>query len=195
MRKTPYLYLKSAICSALFRIHGFEVSLVACDGRLPALSGRGTARIGRRLVIRGRVARCEIGVSRNGQLLIGDRVFSNQGVVIAVRESIEIGVVAARSVVRGSLPPRLKTHVSPGARDLDTRSARCRSPLVVNDNKSVTSRSMSGVLKVCAGQSDLCRLLPQVKCLTLKSQLVTLYGLTGRSAAARDAVTTVATPT
>ena len=32
MRKTPYLYLKSATCSVLFRLHGFQASLVACDG-------------------------------------------------------------------------------------------------------------------------------------------------------------------
>jgi hypothetical protein len=29
---------------------------------------------------------------------------------------------------------------------------------------------MSGVLNVCEAVTDLCRLLPQVKCLTLKSQ-------------------------
>lgn len=91
MRKTPFLYLKSAVCTALFRFHGFEASLVACDGRLPALSGQGTVRIGRRLVLRGRVARCELGAARNAQLLIGDRVFINQGVVISAKESIEIG--------------------------------------------------------------------------------------------------------
>ena len=37
MRKTPYLYLRSAACSVLFRLHGFQASLVACDGRLPRL--------------------------------------------------------------------------------------------------------------------------------------------------------------
>jgi maltose O-acetyltransferase len=155
------------LCSASFRLHGFQSSLVACDGQLPVIGGGGTVRIGKRFVIRGRVARCEIGVNPNGQLLIGDRVFINQGTVITVRESVEIGddtkigdfstildtnfhdldptrpdkprpvtigknvwlgsgvlvlpgskigdhtVVAARSVVRGDLPPRVLATGNP----------------------------------------------------------------------------------
>ena len=42
--------------------------------------------------------------------------------------------------------------------------------LVAIDGRWGTSRSMSRVLNVCEAGSDLCRLLPQVKCLTLKSQ-------------------------
>ena len=175
MRKTPYLYLKSAACSVLFRLHGFQSSLVACDGRLPRLAGGGHVRIGHRFVIRGHVAPCEISAGPNAQLLIGDRVFLNQGVVIAVKESVEIGddtligdfsaiydanwhqmdpghpdkprpvtigknvwlgngvlvlpgtsigdhtVVAARSVVKGSLPPRVLAAGNPAVvvRELD----------------------------------------------------------------------------
>lgn len=91
LRKTWRLYLKSVLCSASFRLHGFQSSLVACDGRLPVLGGAGTVRIGKRFVVRGQVAPCEISVGVNAQLLIGDRVFVNQGVVIAVSESVEIG--------------------------------------------------------------------------------------------------------
>lgn len=168
LKKSWRLYLRSVLCSASFRLHGFESSLVACDGRLPVLGrGRGTVRIGKRFVVRGQVAPCEISVGDNGQLLIGDRVFVNQGVVIAVRESVEIGddskvgdfsaimdsnyhdmeptrpdkprpvtigknvwlgngvlvlpgskigdhtVVAARSVVKGELPPRVLAAGNP----------------------------------------------------------------------------------
>ncbi len=60
MKKNPSLYLRSAVCSVWFRLHGFQASLVACDGRLPVLVGGGTIRIGQRFVIRGRVAPCEI---------------------------------------------------------------------------------------------------------------------------------------
>ncbi|HEY0933446.1 MAG TPA: acyltransferase [Trebonia sp.] len=84
-------YLRSVACSVWFRLHGFENSLVACDGRLPAIDGRGKVRIGKRFVIRGQVARCEIAAKANSQILIGDRVFFNQGVVIGAVESIEIG--------------------------------------------------------------------------------------------------------
>jgi maltose O-acetyltransferase len=91
MKKTIGLYLKSAICTAWFRYYGYQISLVACEGQLPVLDRGGTVRIGKRFVIRGRIARCEISAGANAQLVIGDRVFVNQGVVIAARESIEIG--------------------------------------------------------------------------------------------------------
>jgi acetyltransferase-like isoleucine patch superfamily enzyme len=92
MKKNLQLYIKSAVCTAWFRLHGFQTSLVACDGHLPALSNDGgTVRIGKRFVIRGRVAPCEITAHPNAQIRIGDRVFLNQGVVIAATESIEIG--------------------------------------------------------------------------------------------------------
>jgi acetyltransferase-like isoleucine patch superfamily enzyme len=91
MKKTIRLYLKSALCTAWFRLHGYQTSLVACDGQLPVLERGGTVRIGKRFVLRARVARCEIGADFNAKLLIGDRVFINQGVVISAMESIEIG--------------------------------------------------------------------------------------------------------
>jgi acetyltransferase-like isoleucine patch superfamily enzyme len=131
------------------------------------LTGGGNIRIGHRFVIRGHVARCELTSEANSQLIIGDRVFLNQGVVVAAKESIEIGddcligdfsaiydsnyhqldpshpdkprpvtigknvwlgngvlvlpgsqigdhtVVAARSVVKGTLPPRVLAAGNP----------------------------------------------------------------------------------
>ena len=91
VKRTPYLIFKSLICSIMFWVHGYRASLVACEGRLPHLSGDGNVRIGRRFMIRGHVAPCEISADGDAQLLIGERVFLNQGVVIAARESIEIG--------------------------------------------------------------------------------------------------------
>jgi acetyltransferase-like isoleucine patch superfamily enzyme len=91
MKKNLRLYVKSAVCTVWFRLHGFRSSLVACEGRLPVLVGGGTIRIGKRFIVRGRVAPCEITAEGNSQLVIGDRVFLNQGVIISVKESIEIG--------------------------------------------------------------------------------------------------------
>lgn len=91
MTKGLVFYLRSAACTAWFRMHGIRSSLVACDGHLPALDTRGTVRIGKRFVVRGRVACVEIAAKPQAQILIGDRVFLNQGAVIAARESIEIG--------------------------------------------------------------------------------------------------------
>jgi acetyltransferase-like isoleucine patch superfamily enzyme len=168
MRKNVFLYLRSAACTVWFRMHGCQSSLIACDGHLPALENRGTVRIGKRLVVRGRVGSCEIATrNSSARVVIGDRVFINHGAVIAAEESIEIGddcligdfsaiydanfhriephvpdkprpvrigknvwigsgvlvlpgseigdhtVVAARSVVRGSLPPRVLAAGNP----------------------------------------------------------------------------------
>jgi carbonic anhydrase/acetyltransferase-like protein (isoleucine patch superfamily) len=84
-------YLKSALCSVSFRLHGIESPIVACEGQLPSVMIGGNMRVGKRFCIRGRVARSEINVGPDARLLIGDRVFINQGVTIAVTESIEIG--------------------------------------------------------------------------------------------------------
>lgn len=84
-------YLKSAICTAWFKMHGVQSSLVACEGLLPAVGRRGKVVIGKRFVVRGRVARCEIAAAPTAEIRIGDRVFLNQGAVIAASRSIQIG--------------------------------------------------------------------------------------------------------
>jgi acetyltransferase-like isoleucine patch superfamily enzyme len=167
MTKGLIFYIRSAACTAWFRLNGIHSSLVACDGHFPALNRTGTVRIGKHFVVRGQVARCEIAAKIGAQIVIGDRVFLNQGVVIGAVESIEIGddtligdfsaiydsnyhqlepsqpdkprpvtigknvwlgtgvlvlpgseigdhtVVAARSVVRGTLPPRVLAAGNP----------------------------------------------------------------------------------
>jgi acetyltransferase-like isoleucine patch superfamily enzyme len=84
-------YIKSAACSAWFRIKGIQSSLVACEGRLPVLYGNGKVQIGRRFVVGGRVARCEIGAAPHARLKIGERVLINQGTTIVATRSIEVG--------------------------------------------------------------------------------------------------------
>lgn len=169
-------YVRSALCTVWFRVHGVQSSLVACEGHLPILRCAGTIKVGKRFVVRARIARCELATKdAHSQLLIGDGVFINQGTVIAVAESVEIGdgtligdftaiydsnfhdlepglpdkprpvsigknvwlgngvlvlpgssigdhtVVAARSVVRGTLPPRVLAAGNPAkvVRQLD----------------------------------------------------------------------------
>lgn len=85
------LGIKSAMCSVWFRIHGFQSSLVICDGRLPALHGGGTVLVRSRLALRGYVARCELGAIPGARLEIGERVFVNQGASIVASKHIEIG--------------------------------------------------------------------------------------------------------
>jgi acetyltransferase-like isoleucine patch superfamily enzyme len=84
-------YFKSAICSAWFRVCGIESGVVTCDGRLPFLHHNGAVAIGRRLAVRGCIARCEIGAQENARLEIGERAFINQGASIVATCSIEIG--------------------------------------------------------------------------------------------------------
>jgi acetyltransferase-like isoleucine patch superfamily enzyme len=68
-----------------------KCTLVACEGQLPAIDAGGTIKVGKRFVIRARIARCEMAVKPGARILIGDRVFMNQGTVIGAMESIEIG--------------------------------------------------------------------------------------------------------
>lgn len=91
MKVTLRLCVTSALCTGWFRLHGHRTSLIACEGQVPAIERGGLVRIGRRFVVRGRIARAEISAAPNAQLVIGDRVFVNQGVVICAMESIEIG--------------------------------------------------------------------------------------------------------
>lgn len=92
MKRSLAFYLKSTVCSVWFRLRGIQSSLVACDGRMPVLYCSGTVKIGKRLVVRGRVARCEIGAATpDAHLKIGNRVFINQGASIAAACCIEIG--------------------------------------------------------------------------------------------------------
>jgi acetyltransferase-like isoleucine patch superfamily enzyme len=85
------LCAKSVTCSFWFRIHGFRSSLVTCEGRLPVLHGGGTVLIRGRLAVRGYVARCELGASKDARLDIGERVFINQGASVVACREIKIG--------------------------------------------------------------------------------------------------------
>ena len=60
MNHSLAFYFKSVVCSAWFRMRGVKSSLVACEGRLPVLYCTGKIQVGRRLVLRGRIARTEI---------------------------------------------------------------------------------------------------------------------------------------
>jgi acetyltransferase-like isoleucine patch superfamily enzyme len=91
VKRSLALYIRSATCSAWFRMNGVQSGLVACDGRIPVLYSRGTVKICGRLVVRGRVARCELGALPNAQLEIGKRVFINQGATIVASHSIKVG--------------------------------------------------------------------------------------------------------
>ena len=81
---------------------------------------------------------------------------------------------------RGGRPGAARAQSAPQTRHSaedrpSARGRRRRSPGRVrhyswrNAHGLVTSRSMYSVLNVCETESGLCRLLPQVKCLTLKS--------------------------
>lgn len=90
-RQSVRLYAKSALCTAWLRAHGFQSSLVACEGMLPVLVLGGTVRLGKRVILRSRVARCEIGAEHDAILDIGDGVFINQGATVAAQCRITIG--------------------------------------------------------------------------------------------------------
>jgi acetyltransferase-like isoleucine patch superfamily enzyme len=85
------LYLKSAICTARFRMRGVQSPIVSCDGRLPVLYSQGDIKIGKRFAMRGPLLACELGAQGGARLEIGDRVFINQGAIVVASTHIEIG--------------------------------------------------------------------------------------------------------
>jgi acetyltransferase-like isoleucine patch superfamily enzyme len=85
------LYLKSAICTARFRMRGVQSPVVSCDGHLPVLYSQGDIKIGKRFAMRGPLLACELGAQLGARLEIGDRVFINQGATVVAFEHIEIG--------------------------------------------------------------------------------------------------------
>jgi acetyltransferase-like isoleucine patch superfamily enzyme len=85
------LYLKSAICTAWFRMRGVQSPTVSCRGRLPVLHSRGHIKIGNRFLMRGLLVACELGAQNGGHLEIGNRVFINQGAIVVASSHIEIG--------------------------------------------------------------------------------------------------------
>src|ERR1700677_3198161 len=92
MKISITLCIRSAVCSAWFRLRGVHSSLIACDGRIPVLYTGGTIEIGKRPIIRGRIARTEIGASKPGSVLkIGNGVLINQGVSLVATSYVEIG--------------------------------------------------------------------------------------------------------
>lgn len=92
MRYPLSLYLKSVVCTAVFHMRRIECSLVACEGLLPRLYCKGQVRIGKRLIVRGRISRCELGAATSeARLKLGDRVFINQGASVVAYWDIEIG--------------------------------------------------------------------------------------------------------
>jgi len=77
---------------AAFRAHGVQHgSLPSFDGRGPHLSNRGTMRVGDRFAIRAQQTRAALATGPGGTLLVGDRVFINQGAVIHADVSVTIG--------------------------------------------------------------------------------------------------------
>jgi acetyltransferase-like isoleucine patch superfamily enzyme len=90
--QSPVFYVRSALCSAWFRLRGVKSSAVACEGRLPVLYTRGTVKVGWRFMVRGYTVPCEMGAkNRQARLQIGDRVFINQGASVIADHYIEIG--------------------------------------------------------------------------------------------------------
>ncbi len=77
---------------AVFRRHGVSHgSLPSFDGRGPFLCNRGEMSVGENFAIRSQQTRPSLATGPNGRLLIGDRVFVNQGAVLHAELALTIG--------------------------------------------------------------------------------------------------------
>lgn len=92
MRHRPALYLKSALCTFLFNLHGVRCSVMGCEGLLPVLYNQGEVVLEGKLGIGGRLVRCEIGASSpDAYLRVGHNVYLNNGASVVANCGIEIG--------------------------------------------------------------------------------------------------------
>ena len=76
--------------TAVFRWAGARSAIVTVDGRHPVVYTAGSITCGR-LFLRCRTIPIELGASKNGSLVLGERVFINTGATIVANHSIVVG--------------------------------------------------------------------------------------------------------
>src|SRR5262249_51034994 len=76
--------------TAVFRWAGARSAIVTVDGRYPVLVTAGSITCGR-LFLRGKTIPIELGASKNGSLVLGERVFINTGATMVANHSIVVG--------------------------------------------------------------------------------------------------------
>jgi acetyltransferase-like isoleucine patch superfamily enzyme len=87
VRDVPY----SLWATAVFRWAGARSAIVTVDGRCPpVLVTGGSIKCGR-LFLRCKTIPIEVGASKNGSLVLGERVFINTGATIVANHSIVVG--------------------------------------------------------------------------------------------------------
>jgi acetyltransferase-like isoleucine patch superfamily enzyme len=82
--------IQTARCQLLLRRSGVRASRVTCEGKMPRLNSAGRVELGR-VALRGIGAPPELGAEAGASLVIGDRVFINQGATIVASTAIRIG--------------------------------------------------------------------------------------------------------
>jgi acetyltransferase-like isoleucine patch superfamily enzyme len=88
----PGLYVRSAICTALFKARRIPCSFVTCEGPLPLVYHRGDFTIAGRLGLGGQLLPCEVGAAVPGAYLhVGHNVYLNNGATVVAYCGIEIG--------------------------------------------------------------------------------------------------------
>lgn len=75
----------------LWLLAGTRSTLAIFEGRAPSLRILGTFRAGSRLKMRSVTSRSALSTGLAGELILGDRVFINQGTVIHAERSVRIG--------------------------------------------------------------------------------------------------------
>ncbi len=127
MAQKPTFYMRSALCSAWFRLRGVKSSAIACEGRFPVLYNRGSVDLGWRFMVRCYTVPCEIGAKTpEGKLRIGKRVFINQGASVISSQYIEIG----DDCLIGDYAAVLDTNWH----SLDSESPTRSAPVVIGNN-------------------------------------------------------------
>lgn len=110
---------KSLWATARFRLAGAESAVVTVDGLNPIIVASGSIKCGR-LILRCKPVPVELGATKGGCLVLGERVFVNTGATIVAHHSIVLGddcligdFVAIFDTNHHQLEPSVPTRVAP----------------------------------------------------------------------------------
>jgi len=137
--------------TAVFRWAGARSAVVTVDGRYPVLLTAGSITCGR-LFLRCKTIPIELGASKNGSLVLGERVFINTGATIVATCNIELGddcligdMVAIFDTDHHPIEPSRPTRFAPvrlGANVWVGRSATILPGVTIGDHAVVAAGSI-----------------------------------------------------
>jgi acetyltransferase-like isoleucine patch superfamily enzyme len=141
----------SLLATAAFRLAGARSAVVTVNGRFPILVAAGSIKCGR-LSLRCKTMPIEIGAAKHGSLVLGERVFINNGATVVAIHRIEIGadcligdLVAIYDSNHHRMEPSHETRMAPVRLGINVwvgRSATILPGVTIGDHSVIAAGSI-----------------------------------------------------